>query len=319
MNYQHLYHAGNFADVVKHLILCLCLEKLHEKSNPFLAIDTHAGTSKYLLEEAQNLNSFEADLGIKNILQRDDFQEILPLSFLKILAKINVCEISELPNKLKYYSGSGQIIKNFLRFHDQAIFAEKSPQVFQELRRNFAGNKKIFCCNVDGFSLLKSKLPPLQGRGLILIDPAYEKFSEKISPDYAKSLEALREGHKRFAHGIYILWYPIVDGQEHILSDFYQKINQLKFTKILQVLFGIENHSTSTNTQISYNYQIHDFVNKNLLKNSALPLVKTSLTRSTNLSQYSSKMNSCGVFIFNAPYQLEDKIANFLNKICQKN
>ena len=58
MNYQHLYHAGNFADVVKHLILCLCLEKLHEKSNPFLAIDTHAGTSKYLLEEAQNLNSY---------------------------------------------------------------------------------------------------------------------------------------------------------------------------------------------------------------------------------------------------------------------
>lgn len=316
MNYQHLYHAGNFADVIKHIILCLCLEKLHEKDSSFLVIDTHAGTSKYLLEQAHQLNSFEADLGIKNILQRDNFQEILPQSFLKILAKINVCEITELPNKLKYYSGSGQIIKNFLRFNDQAIFAEQSRIVFSELRKNFAGNKKIFCYHDDGFSLLKSKLPPLQGRALILIDPAYEKLSEKISPDYAKSIDALYHGHKRFAHGIYILWYPIVDGQEHILSDFYQKISQLKFTKILQVIFGIENIDSSANSKTNYNYQIYDFVNKKLLKNSALPSAKSTLTRSANLWQYSSKMNSCGVFIFNAPYQLEDKIGNYLGKIC---
>lgn len=311
MNYQHLYHAGNFADVFKHLILCLCLEKLHEKNNPFLAIDTHAGTSKYLLQEAYNLNSFEANFGIKNILQRQDFQEILPLSFLKILAKINLCEINELPNKLKYYSGSAQIIKNFLRYNDQAIFAEKSPKVFQELRRNFAGNQKIFCHNIDGFSLVKSKLPPLQGRGLILIDPAYEKLSAKISLDYQNSINALQEAHKRFAHGIYILWYPIIIDQQNILDDFYQQIKQLKFTKIRQVIFGLENHYNTENSKISYNYQIIDFVNQNLLKKS---LVNSS--KSTSFINNSSKMTRCGVFIFNAPWQLEDKITKYLDKIC---
>ncbi|MFM7621327.1 MAG: 23S rRNA (adenine(2030)-N(6))-methyltransferase RlmJ [Alphaproteobacteria bacterium] len=311
MNYQHLYHAGNFADVIKHLILCLCLEKLHEKANTFLAIDTHAGASKYLLEEAYNLNSFEADLGIKNILKRKNFQEILPLSFLKILAKINVCEINELPNKLKYYSGSAQIIKNFLRYNDQAIFAEKSPKVFQELRRNFMGNKKIFCYNVDGFSLAKSKLPPLQGRGLVLIDPAYEKLSAKISLDYQNSINALQEAHKRFAHGIYILWYPIIDDQENILDDFYQQIKQLKFTKILQVIFGLENTDNSINSSTTYHYQILDFVNQNLLKKSL-----TNSFNSSSLANNYSKMTRCGVFIFNAPYQLEDKITNYLEKIC---
>ncbi len=287
MNYQHLFHAGNFADVFKQSILCLCLEKLHEKKTGFFAIDTHAGVGKYSLSDAIKLNSFEAQDGIIKILKDKNFQEILPMSFLRILAKINLCEISQLPNKIKDYAGSPIYIKNFLRSQDRAIFTEKSPEVFYQLKRNFQGNKKIYCENNDGFSSLKSKLPPLENRGLILIDPAYEKFNQRISADYQLAISALIDGQKRFAHGIYLLWYPIIQGQEALLDEFYYQLMQLKFNNILQIIFDIG-------------------VNKNFQS-----LVKLS----TQQMILKNKMHSCGMFIFNAPFGLEEKLDFYLPKI----
>ena len=113
MNYQHYFHVGNFADIFKHSILCFCLEKLHEKPNSFLAIDTHSSSAKYSIFDEKISKTNEFNEGLRAILDQPNFQEILPLKFLEILAKINVCEIPELPSKLKYYAGSPLIIKNF--------------------------------------------------------------------------------------------------------------------------------------------------------------------------------------------------------------
>jgi 23S rRNA (adenine2030-N6)-methyltransferase len=287
VNYRHIFHAGNFADVFKHLVLCLCLEKFHEKNNGFFALDTHAGSAKYQLSEAIDLNNFEAQNGIIKILNQKNFQEILPISFLKILARINICEIKDLPKKIKYYSGSPIIIKNFLRSQDRAIFIEKSPEVFYHLKRNFQGNKKIICENIDGFSSLKSKLPPLENRGLIIIDPAYEKFNQKISSDYQNCLTALNYAQTRFAHGVYLLWYPIVKGQENLLNDFYLHLKKLKFNNILQIIFDLGfDKNTNLTTSIILNNSPHKI-----------------------------KMNSCGLFVFNAPWQLEEKLNFYLPKI----
>lgn len=287
MNYQHLYHAGNFVDVFKHVILCLCLEKFHEKNSSFFVLDTHAGAGKYSLSEIMQLNSFEANDGILKILRHSNFQEILPLSFLKILAKINVCEIVDLPSKIKDYPGSPIFIKNFLRAQDRGVFVEKSSEVFYQLKRNFQGNKKIICENIDGFSCLKSKLPPLENRGLVIIDPAYEKFNQKISSDYQYCLTALNHAQNRFIHGIYLLWYPIVEGQEKLLADFYYQLYQLKFKNILQIIFDI---GFSKN----FSSQINLSTNKIIQKN---------------------KMHSCGMFIFNASFGLEEKLNFYLPKI----
>ena len=287
MNYQHLYHAGNFADVFKHVILCLCLEKFHEKNSGFFALDTHAGAGKYSLNEIMQLNSFEANDGILKILRHSNFQEILPLSFLKILAKINVCEIVDLPSKIKDYPGSPIFIKKFLRAQDRGVFAEKSPEIFYQLKRNFQGNKKIICEKIDGFSTLKSKLPPLENRGLIIIDPAYEKFNQKISSDYQYCFSGLVNAQKRFAHGVYLLWFPIIKGQEKLLEDFCQQLRELKFKNILQIIFDI---GFSKNFSSQINLSANQIIQKN-------------------------KMHSCGMFIFNASFGLEEKLNFYLPKI----
>ena len=274
MNYQHYFHAGNFADIFKHSILCFCLEKLHEKPSSFLAIDTHSSSAKYSIFDEKIAKTNEFNEGLRAILDQPNFQQILPQKFLEILAKINVCEIQELPSKLKYYAGSPLIIKNFLRFDDKAIFAENNHPIFQELRKNFVGNKKISYLQENGFDLLKSKLPPREKRALILIDPAYEKNHNLISNDYQDAINSLQDGQRRFANGVYLLWYPIIEGDEKNLANFYQKITELKFEKISQIIFDI---------------------GKNL--------------------DSQSKMHACGMFIFNMPWQVDEKINLYFPKI----
>jgi len=276
MNYQHYFHAGNFADIFKHSILCFCLEKLHDKPSSFLAIDTHSSSAKYSIFDEKIAKTNEFNEGLRKILDRNNFQEILPQKFLEILAKINVCEIKELPSKLKYYAGSPLIIKNFLRYNDKAIFAENNHPIFHELRKNFVGNKKILCLQENGFDLLKSKLPPLEKRAVILIDPAYEKNHNLISNDYRDAINSLQEGHRRFANGIYLLWYPIIEGDEKNLENFYHKISELKFEKITQIIFDIGKDLDSQ-----------------------------------------SKMHACGMFIFNMPWQVDEKINLYFPKILE--
>ncbi len=273
MNYRHAYHAGNFADVFKHVILTLCLEKFHEKPAPFFALDTHSGIAKYDLFDEKALRTFESDEGIKKILAQKNFTEILPERFLIILAKLNRCEISELPEKMKFYAGSPMIIKDYLRARDRAIFAELNREDFAQLRRHFAGNPKFSLNNSDGFHLLKSKLPPLEKRGLIIIDPAFEKNQSKISVDYNNIVEGMHDAHKRFAHGVYLVWYPIIKGDEEVLKKFRREMSELKFEKILHATFDIG----STNEE--------------------------------------EKMTASGMFIFNAPWQLDEKLKIILPQL----
>ncbi len=269
MNYYHIYHAGNFADILKHTILIFCLEKLCEKPTPFFILDTHAGSGKYDLGDEKSLKTFEANNGIKKIIS----SQILPSRYLEILARTNCCNIEELPSKLKIYTGSPIIIKNFLRQNDRAILAELNQKEFLNLKRNFAGNQKFSLLNEDGFHLLKSKLPPLEKRGLIIIDPSFEKDQKKISDDYEKIILSLEEGYKRFSSGIYIIWYPIISGEEAILKNFYKKVLDLKFSKVLQVILDIGKRDEE------------------------------------------EKMTSCGMFIMNAPWQVDEKLNKILPKI----
>ncbi len=273
MNYHHIYHAGNFADIFKHIILTLCLEKLHEKITPFFVLDTHAGIGKYDLFDEKSLKTFEAKEGIKKLLAQKNFTEFLPERYLKILAKINNCNISELPFKLNVYAGSPTIIKDYLRRDDRAIFAELNRDDFLILRKTFAGSTKFSLLNLDGFSLIKSKLPPIEKRGLIIIDPAFEKDQSKISVDYEKIVEALNEAHKRFAHATYLVWYPIIKSDIEVLEKFHHKMSELKFSKILHSSFDVGSIDGET------------------------------------------KMHACGMFVFNAPWQLDEKLKTILPQI----
>jgi 23S rRNA (adenine2030-N6)-methyltransferase len=273
MNYHHIYHAGNFADIFKHVILTLCLEKLHEKTAPFFVLDTHAGIGKYDLADEKSLKTSEALEGIRKLLQQKNYADFLPERYLRILAKINNCEISELPEKLKIYAGSPSLIKDYLRRDDHAIFTELNRDDFSILRKTFAGSTKFSLFNLDGFALLKSKLPPIEKRGLIIIDPAFEKDQSKVSADYQKIIEGMKDAHKRFAHGTYLVWYPIIESDKELLEKFHQEMAELKFAKILHTTFDVGNIGGET------------------------------------------KMHACGMFIFNAPWQLDEKLKIILPQI----
>ncbi|MCE3255654.1 MAG: hypothetical protein K0R25_1148 [Rickettsiaceae bacterium] len=225
MNYHHLYHAGNFADVFKHFILCLCLEKLQEKEAPFFVIDTHSGIGKYDLTSDLANKTAEYKDGILRILEAPNTHPLFR-NYLNIVRRFNQLNQGE----IKTYPGSPQIIKQFLREQDKAIFAELHPQDFLLLKRNFAGNKKVQTLNQDGYLLLKSHLPPLIKRGLILIDPPFEKgFAQD---DFSSVIKYLKEGYKRFATGIYLIWYPLVG--EKSADDFWRKMKNLGIEKMLR-------------------------------------------------------------------------------------
>jgi 23S rRNA (adenine2030-N6)-methyltransferase len=273
MNYHHIYHAGNFADVLKHIILALCLEKFHEKPTPFFVLDTHAGIGKYDTSDERSIKTCEALEGIKKILAQKNFQDFLPERYLKILAKLNRCEIDELPEKLKFYAGSPIMIADYLRREDRGIFAELNRNDYLQLRKNFAGNPKFSLTNEDGFKLLESKLPPLESRGLIIIDPAFEKDQSKVSVDYKKIIDGLTKAHKRFAHGVYLVWHPIIKSDKETLEKFYLEMSELKFSKMLHATFDVGSKPNET------------------------------------------KMHACGMFVFNAPWQLEEKLQKVLPQI----
>jgi len=292
VNYRHSYHAGNFADIFKHITLVFCLEKLHEKETPFFVLDTHAGIGKYNLQNEDSLKTGEASEGIHNFLETANLNNQDLKNYLKIIDKINLGKFAKLAflnqefNKkadqknddfwpqIRFYPGSPYIIKYFLRSQDKAIFSEIQRQEFLQLKRNFAGNKKVQYLNEDGFLLLKSKLPPLEKRGLVLIDPAFEKNSNLISQDYKKSIDALQDAQKRFSHGIYLLWHPVInkDGEQETLQKFYNDIFNLKFEKILHIIFENDEKNNSNR-----------------------------------------KMNACGVFIINAPWEIEKKLSLIFN------
>jgi len=269
MNYHHIYHAGNFADVFKHIILVLCLEKMHEKPNAFFALDTHAGLGKYDLQDEKSLKTSE-------FIGRENFKKIaafLPPRYLKILAKINRCEIHELYEKMRIYAGSPAIIRDYLRRDDRAIFAELNRDDFSQLRKNFAGSEKFSLLKEDGFALLKSKLPPLEKRGIILIDPAFEKDQSKVSIDYLKIVDSMQEAYKRFATGVYLVWHPIIKSDVETLKIFYEKMSALKFEKKMHVTFDIGSKENDT------------------------------------------KMHANGMWIFNAPWQLDEKLNEILPEV----
>lgn len=266
MNYHHIYHAGNHADIVKHIILTICLDKFHEKQAGFFALDTHAGIGHYDLSDEKSLVTSEAIEGIRKLLQQPNFMDFLPARYLTILAKTNRCEIADLPEKIKTYTGSPAIIKDYLRRDDRAIFAELNPQDFALLKRNLVGHPKYSLARENGFSLLKSKLPPLEKRGLIIIDPAFEKDQKLISDDYDNVIKGLQEAHKRFAHGVYLIWYPIIKGNEAVLRKFHHDMFDLKFEKIMRVTFNVGTKEGET------------------------------------------KMAASGMFILNAPWQLDEKL-----------
>ncbi|MGZ5030241.1 MAG: 23S rRNA (adenine(2030)-N(6))-methyltransferase RlmJ [Methylobacter sp.] len=199
LSYRHSFHAGNFADVLKHVILIHSLDYLRKKDKPFCCIDTHAGPGKYELDSDYALKNREFDNGITKLWQRNDLPDCVA-RYVSLIKGFNG------PDKLTRYPGSPLIAKQLLRDKDRLCLFELHNTEIKSLSAVAAKDKRINVFHADGLKASLKLLPPFERRGLVLLDPSYE-----IKSDYRQVVETLIAMHKRFATGTYALWYPVVD------------------------------------------------------------------------------------------------------------
>ena len=210
MNYRHAFHAGYFADVFKHLILTLILKHLCEKSKPLRYVDTHGGLGVHMLTGDEAQRTKEAEGGIVrlmaalNTVQDGEANPAALLDgYLSVLRALNPSQKSARPT---VYPGSAQIAASLLRSDDRLSLCELHSDDFQVLARHFRRDQRVKVENRDGYAALKAYLPPPERRGLVLVDPPFERVDE-----FERLTSALRQAYKRWSTGVYGLWYPIKD------------------------------------------------------------------------------------------------------------
>lgn len=207
MNYRHAFHAGNFADVFKHAAMALILDYLKRKETPLAVIDTHAGLGRYDLtaDEAERTGEWREGLG--RVLAASARPPGLAL-LLKAIAAVNGAKKPTAQKPPRWYPGSPRIARTFLRARDRLFAAELHPEDSQVLMREFRGDDQAVVKRMDGYQAIKAWLPPESRRGLVLVDPPFERKDE-----FAALLKGLKDGHRRFATGVFVLWYPIKNRQ----------------------------------------------------------------------------------------------------------
>jgi len=203
MNYRHIYHAGNFADVLKHAVLALVVEHLKLKEQPFRIVDTHAGIGLYDLasEEAQKTGEWRD--GIGRILADTPPAEVAEIlaPYLDVVRAEN-----EGRNEIVRYPGSPRVARRLMRPGDALVVNEAHTEDAARLKALFAKDAATKTLAIDGWTALKAVLPPKERRGLVLIDPPFEEPGE-----FRRIVEGLSAAHRRFATGTVIVWYPVKD------------------------------------------------------------------------------------------------------------
>ena len=219
MNYRHGFHAGNHADVLKHVVLLSVCARLMRKPGACFALDTHAGRGLYALDGAQAARTREADSGVRRL---DSLASKLP-ALLRYREAIAACRAQHGPQA---YPGSPWLLAHALRVQDRIACCELQPGEADILRANFRHDRRLVVHQRDGYAALPALLPPRTAtdrfaRGLVLIDPPYEAQLD----EFDAALAALREGLGRWPQGVFLLWYPIKQGRA--LARFYRRSAQL--------------------------------------------------------------------------------------------
>jgi 23S rRNA (adenine2030-N6)-methyltransferase len=218
MNYKHIYHAGNFADVAKHVGLMYCLGALQRKDAAFFVLDSHAGRGYYDLQAAEAQKSGEAERGIQRLIETSIGRAQLADYFATIRARRG--------KRLARYPGSPALIASGLRPQDRALFVELMPAEARAAEREIESVGRVRTEIGDGYAALKAFLPPEERRGLVLIDPPYESLDE-----LKLMLQAFADAYHRWASGIFLMWYPIRSATQR--SMVHTRFEALQIPKML--------------------------------------------------------------------------------------
>jgi 23S rRNA (adenine2030-N6)-methyltransferase len=202
VNYQHAFHAGNFADVHKHAVLARILVHLRNKPAAFRVIDTHAGAGRYDLTSSAASRGGEWQNGIKRLWEGSPGPALKDFlaPYLEAVAALN-------PGvSLRAYPGSPAVVQTLLRAQDRLIACELEPRAANALKGTLRGDRRAKALAIDGWTALGAYVPPKERRGLILVDPPFEQTDE-----FTRLSNELAAAHRKWPTGIYLLWYPIKD------------------------------------------------------------------------------------------------------------
>lgn len=198
LSYRHAFHAGNFADVVKHAVLVAVIEALKQKDTPLCYLDTHSGAGRYDLRAGPAEKTGEWRDGIKRLWTRDDVPPALA-SYLRCVREFNTDGV------LREYPGSPRLARTLLRPQDRMVLMELHNTEYPILKREFAGDSQVAVHHLDGYVGIKGHLPPKEKRGVLLIDPSYETQNE-----FRDVADALKRANERWPTGVLCLWYPVL-------------------------------------------------------------------------------------------------------------
>jgi len=206
MNYRHAFHAGNFADVFKHAVLGRILAYLRGKPAAFRVIDTHAGAGLYDLAGEEARRGGEWQDGIGRIMAARA-EGLLGAEVEKLLAPLlEVVDALNAPGRLAVYPGSPALVRAFLRPQDRLLACELEPGAAAALAANLRGDPRIKTLAIDGWTALGAYVPPKERRGLVLVDPPFERPDE-----FATLADGLGRACRKWPTGLYMLWYPVKD------------------------------------------------------------------------------------------------------------
>ena len=248
LSYQHSYHAGNHADILKHFVLSYVMEYLNKKEKPYTFFDTHSASGVFDLLDNKSLKTSEAQNGIIKLINQND----LPL---QLDVYLNVVK-DNLKNNI--YFGSPKIEEFFVRQQDTLILSELHPTEFQNLKNNFhKTSKNVQIHNRNGWEMIKALTPPKTKRGAVLIDPSYEQ-----KEDYDIAAKTISFINKKWSNGIILLWYPLLKYRQDEINFMIQSIcNNVKEnnqnTEIVNLQLCIADKDSHTEVELSENAEVN--------------------------------------------------------------
>ena len=235
MNYRHIYHAGNFADVLKHAVLARLVVYLQQKDKAFRLLDTHAGIGLYDLssEEAQKTGEWRD--GIGRLMEAELAEPVATIlaPYLDAVRSLNP------EGEITLYPGSPKLARMLFRPQDRLSAMELHPDDSRRLARLFEGDYQVRVTELDGWLALGAHLPPKEKRGIVLVDPPFEEEGE-----YDRLIDGLSRAWRRFPGGVYCLWYPIKKGAP--IADFHEGLKALEIPKMLCAELSVKSDRDAT-------------------------------------------------------------------------
>lgn len=235
MNYRHIYHAGNFADVLKHAVLALLIRYMQKKDKAFRVLDTHAGIGLYDLssEEAQKTGEWKDGIGRLLETELDPQVSAILEPYLSAVRELNP------EGSLKLYPGSPKLARTLFRPQDRLAAMELHPDDYRRLSRLFEGDYQVRVTELDGWLSLGAHLPPKEKRGIVLVDPPFE-----IEGEYERLANGLATAWRRFPGGTYCLWYPLKKGAP--IKQFHEALQALNIPKMLCAELSVKSDRDAT-------------------------------------------------------------------------